>query len=143
MLEKKTPYLTLEECIARYPRLTASLAWAGYSLTEAGAAIRDYRAGLISSSEAVCWTGGTLKAIQDAYRLRAYMQQYQDPQGYSRTRIRAIRAAHFTTLEAARAREAARAQAEQDRREKDRREYAARIAYYNMVSARDLETSSN
>lgn len=64
--QPRADYLTLEECIARYPRITRALTMAGFTLTEAGAALRDYRAGNLWSGEAINYTGGTVKAIRSA-----------------------------------------------------------------------------
>lgn len=104
----KRPYLDLNECIARYPRLAAKLTWAGYSLTEAGAAIRDYRLGMTGSSEAIDYTGGTRRAIEHAIRFRHYAQRYQDPQSHSRRQIARIAAEHRISKRDARAREETR-----------------------------------
>lgn len=106
-LQPKTPYFDLYELIARYPRITAQLTIAGYNLTEAGAALRDYRAGSQTSGEAINYTGGTQRAISTAYRLRHLIPT--NPDGWTARQIARYQAEHRITKAAATARDAQRA----------------------------------
>ena len=63
--------MTDQEIRARYPRLIWCLMWAAcLSEGEASACIRDYRAGLAYSGEAVNHYGGTKAALRRASRAR-------------------------------------------------------------------------
>ncbi len=70
------PHLTMEQCIARYPRLISAMRWVALlTPNEAGACLRDYRDGLHWSGEAVDHFGGTRRVIERAIKSRAIARQ--------------------------------------------------------------------
>lgn len=102
--ERRPHYLTWEQCIARYPRITRALTYAGFCITEAGCAIRDYRSGSLFSGEAVNYTGGTRRAITSATQdyHRHIAQRYSDPESHTNRQIRRYQAAYTRKEEHAR-----------------------------------------
>lgn len=96
--DRRPDSLTWEQCIARYPRITRALTYAGFCPTEAACAIRDYRAGSLWSGEAINYTGGTRRAITSAttdYH-RHIAQRYSDPESHTNRLIRRYQAEYTT-----------------------------------------------
>lgn len=72
-------HLTLEECVARYPRLTRAMQYVAIlSSGEAGAALRDYRDGYsdYAGGEAVMHFGGVLTVLACAIKSRHRVPSY-------------------------------------------------------------------